>query len=82
MFFNDDNRTFADYRNLNEATVYLSKIRRGGGSVWHESIVKGYLEDFLIRLKIYKEVIEEEKLDTGYYLAQSWHCWFDSYNAL
>ena len=46
---------------------------RGGGFVWDESVDKGYLRGFWDRLKEYEGVIEEKKLDAGYYLAQSWH---------
>ena len=45
----------------------------GGGFVSNKAAVKGYLEDFWYRLSLHKEIIEEEKLDVGYYLAQSWH---------
>ena len=44
--------------------------------VRNEEVVKGYLSAFWDRLKEYKGVIEKVKLDAGYYLAQSWHCWF------
>ena len=41
--------------------------------MWNEIDVEYYLSDFWDRLKEYKGDIVEEKLDLGYYLAQSWH---------
>ena len=41
--------------------------------MWNEIVVKGYIREFWDRLKEYKEVIEKEKLDAEYYMAQSWH---------
>ena len=68
-----DNRTLADYNIQKECTLFLINGFVGGGFVWSEIVVKGYLRGFWDRLKEFKEVIEEEKLDAGYYLAQSWH---------
>ena len=56
-----------------EHTKFVYKIKRRWICVKRISSQRLSQSFFWNRLKEYEGVIEEEKLDVGYYLAQSWH---------
>ena len=51
----------------------MSKKLAGGGLVWEKAKESEAVKEFWERLRNYGQVAEEEKIDIGYYLAQSWH---------
>ena len=69
----EDGKILAYYNIQKDSTIQMILRLSGKGFIEREDEVNGSIKKFWSRIMQYYSIIEEQKIDVGYYIGQSWH---------